>query len=194
MIAGRSFPESRITIQDDTKVNPYSEDDLAQIADERELKKQARQNRSQSSYWRAGFDWPVRGRISGVFGSRRIFNGQPRRPHSGVDVAAPPGTTPMEFQGTDVRAPTSGIVTLAQTDMFFEGGTIFIDHGQSLESALLHLSRVDVRPGQVVSKGQVIGAVGMTGRATGPHLHWTLNWQGQPLDPQLVVGPMTPTE
>ncbi|MEM9285330.1 MAG: M23 family metallopeptidase [Pseudomonadota bacterium] len=190
IVDDRDFPESRITIADDTKVNPYSPEDLAQIAEERELKNAARENVARTAYWRAGFDWPVRGRISGVFGSRRIYNGEPRRPHSGVDVAAPPGMTPMEFQGTDIRAPSSGVVTLAEPDMFFEGGTIFIDHGLGLESTLLHLSRVDVRPGQVVNKGQVVGAVGMSGRATGPHLHWGLNWNGQPLDAALVVGPM----
>lgn len=190
VIEDRDFPESRITITDDTKVNPYSAEDLAQIREERELKNAARANVARTAYWRAGFDWPVKGRISGVFGSRRIYNGEPRRPHSGVDVAAPPGTTPMEFQGTDVRAPSSGVVTLAEPDMFFEGGTIFIDHGLGLETTLLHLSRVDVRPGQVVNKGQVVGAVGMTGRATGPHLHWGLNWNRQPIDAALVVGPM----
>ncbi|MEO1656364.1 MAG: M23 family metallopeptidase [Pseudomonadota bacterium] len=190
-ITDRDFPESRITIADDTKVNPFSAEDLAQIAEERDLKNAARENVARTAYWRAGFDWPVEGRISGVFGSRRIYNGEPRRPHSGVDVAAPPGTTPMEFQGTDVRAPSSGVVTLAEPDMFFEGGTIFIDHGLGLESTLLHLSRVDVRPGQVVNKGQVVGAVGMTGRATGPHLHWGLNWNRQPIDAQLVAGPMS---
>ena len=96
--------------------------------------------------------------------------------------------TAEEFIGTDVRAPSAGIVTLAEPDMFFEGGLILIDHGQEMESAMLHLSRIDVKAGDVVSKGQVVGGVGATGRATGPHLHWTVNWRGQPMDAQLIVG------
>ena len=99
------------------------------------------------------------GPISGVFGSQRILNGEPKRPHSGVDVAA--------VTGTPVRAPASGIVTLAESDMYFEGGLILLDHGHWLESAFLHLSRIDVEPGQYVEKGDVIGAVGATGRVTG---------------------------
>ncbi|MEE4210508.1 MAG: M23 family metallopeptidase [Parvularcula sp.] len=188
LVESRDFPESRIDGLPPEKVTPYSDEALAQIRREQKLKADARAVRTTTSYWRSGFAWPVYGRISGVYGSRRILNGEPRNPHSGTDVAAPPGMTPMEFQGTDIRAPSGGIVTLAQEGMYFEGGLILIDHGQSIESAMLHLSRVDVKPGDVVAKGQVIGAVGMTGRATGPHLHWTVNWKGEPVDAQLLVG------
>jgi murein DD-endopeptidase MepM/ murein hydrolase activator NlpD len=187
-IEDRAFPESRIDGLPPSKVTPYSDEDLTQIRREQKLKAQARATKTKTSYWRSGFAWPVYGRISGVYGSQRILNGEPKRPHSGTDVAAPPGTTPMQFQGTEIRAPSAGIVTLAREGMFFEGGLILIDHGQEIESAMLHLSRVDVKPGDVVVKGEVIGAVGMTGRATGPHLHWTVNWKGQPMDAELLVG------
>ena len=119
------------------------------------------------------------GRISGVFGSQRILNGEPKRPHSGVDVAVP--------AGTPVLAPAAGIVTLAENGMYFEGGLVLLDHGHWLESAFLHMSRVDVQPGQRVEKGDIIGAVGATGRATGPHLHWSMKWVGRLVDPQLTV-------
>lgn len=190
-VGERKFQISRVDGLPPAKVTPYTDEQIKQIREEQALKAEARSRRTKTSYWRAGFDWPVRGRISSQYGAQRILNGEPRRPHSGTDVAAPPGTTPMEFQGTDVRAPSTGVVTLAREGMYFEGGLIFIDHGQELESAMLHLSRVDVEPGQTVTKGEVIGAVGMTGRATGPHLHWTVNWKGTPMDAELLVPPMT---
>ncbi|MEM1380546.1 MAG: M23 family metallopeptidase [Pseudomonadota bacterium] len=189
-IEERSFRIERIDTLDEAKVNPYTKEQLDQIKDERAQKTAARSNRSEQTYWRTGFDWPVRGRISGKYGAQRILNGTPKRFHSGTDVAAPPPMTPAEFVGTPVRAPSTGRVTLAVSDFYFEGGMVFIDHGQEVESVLMHLSKVLVRPGQTVSKGEVIGAVGATGRATGPHLHWTVNWKGQPMDPELLVPPM----
>lgn len=188
----RQFRISRIDGLDESKVNPYTKEQLDQIRRESAMKAEARATRSATSYWRAGFDWPVRGRISSPYGAQRILNGTPKRFHSGTDVAAPPGMTPDEFRGTPVRAPSTGKVTLAVTDFYFEGGLILIDHGQELETALLHLSEVLVKPGQIVTKGEVIGAVGATGRATGPHLHWTVNWKGEPMDAELLVPPMTP--
>ena len=122
------------------------------------------------------------GRISGVFGSQRILNGEPKTPHSGMDIAAP--------TGTPIRAPAPGIVRLAESDMYFEGGLVLLDHGHWLESAFLHMSRIDVEPGQRVEKGDIIGAVGATGRVTGPHLHWSLKWAGRLVDPQLTLDPM----
>ena len=188
----RAFDIERIDGLEESKVTPYTDEQLAQIRSETAAKAEARAVRSPSSYWRAGFDWPVRGRISGKYGSQRILNGTPKRFHSGTDIAAPVGTTPAEFEGTPVRAPSTGKVTIAVTDYYFEGGLIFIDHGQELESVMMHLSKVLVRPGQIVTKGEVIGAVGRTGRATGPHLHWTVNWKGEPMDAELLVPPMTP--
>lgn len=127
-----------------------------------------------------GFIWPVQGRISGRFGNQRIYNGDPKAPHSGMDIAVP--------QGTPVKAPASGVVTFAKPDLYLTGGTILIDHGFGLSSNFLHLSRLDVRVGDRVAQGQVIGAAGMTGRATGPHVHWGFNWFGVRLDPLLLPG------
>jgi hypothetical protein len=125
--------------------------------------------------------WPAVGPISGVYGSQRILNGEPRAPHMGVDVAAPPGTP--------VVAALGGTVRLA-TELFLTGNTIMIDHGYGLTTSYAHLSRMDVTEGQAVRQGEQIGAIGATGRVTGPHLHWGMEWFGLRLDPQLAVGPM----
>ena len=130
------------------------------------------------------FTWPVEGRISGRFGNQRVYvvNGAdvPKSPHSGMDIAVP--------QGTPVRAPAGGLVTFADSDLYLTGGTVLIDHGHGVSSNFLHLSRIDVKVGDHVEQGQTIGAVGMTGRATGPHLHWGLNWFDVRLDPLLLSG------
>ncbi|WP_411817294.1 M23 family metallopeptidase [Hyphococcus sp. DH-69] len=181
-IEDREFPVDRIDGIDQSKVSGFTEAQLAKIAVDREKKKAARKESHELADWLAGFDWPVTGRISGVFGSQRILNGEPKNPHSGVDVAAP--------TGTPILAPAPGVVRLAEDDMYFEGGLVLLDHGHWLESAFLHMSRIDVEPGQRVEKGDVIGAVGATGRVTGPHLHWSLKWAGMLVDPQLTVGPM----
>jgi murein DD-endopeptidase MepM/ murein hydrolase activator NlpD len=129
------------------------------------------------------FIWPVDGRISGRFGNQRVYvvkgKDVPKAPHSGMDIAVP--------QGTPVKAPASGIVTFADPDLYLTGGTIVIDHGRGVSSNFLHLSRIDVKVGQHVEQGEIVGAVGMTGRATGPHLHWGMNWFNVRLDPLLVV-------
>jgi len=131
------------------------------------------------------FAWPVQGRISGRFGSQRVYvvkgKDVPKSPHPGMDIAVP--------QGTPIRAPASGIVTFADANLYLTGGTVLVDHGHGVSSNFLHLSRVDVKVGDRVEQGQVIGAVGMTGRATGPHLHWGMNWFDVRLDPLLVVEP-----
>ncbi len=181
-IEDREFPVQRIDGLDQSKVSGFTQEQLAKIAKDSKKKKAARANTQSLADWVGGFDWPVTGRISGVFGSQRILNGEPKRPHSGVDVAA--------MTGTLVRAPASGIVTLAEGDMYFEGGLVLLDHGHWLESAFLHMSRIDVVPGQRIEKGDIIGAVGATGRVTGPHLHWSMKWAGMLVDPQLTVIPM----
>lgn len=181
-VADRDFPVDRIDGLDQSKVSGFTEDQLKKIAVDKEKKTAARATTDATPFWSAGFSWPVTGRVSGVFGSQRILNGEAKTPHSGVDVAAP--------AGTPVKAPAAGVVRLAESDMYFEGGLIFIDHGQWLESAFLHLSRLDVKPGERVEAGQVIGAVGATGRATGPHMHWSLKWMGTLVDPQLAAGEM----
>ncbi|MGC6330381.1 M23 family metallopeptidase [Rhizorhabdus sp. FW153] len=133
--------------------------------------------------WRQRFIWPVTGRISGLFGSQRIYAGEPGSFHSGVDVARP--------TGTPIVAPADGVVVLAAAAPFsLEGNLLMIDHGMGLNSAFLHLSRIDVAVGQTVRQGQLLGAIGMTGRATGPHLHWSLKWRDARVDPAPVAGPM----
>ena len=122
---------------------------------------------------------PVEGRISGRFGNQRVYNGKPRAPHSGMDIAA--------AKGTPVKAPASGIVTFANSDLYLTGGTLVIDHGFGFSSNFLHLSRLDVSVGERIGQGQLIGAVGATGRASGPHLHWGMNWFEVRIDPQLVL-------
>ncbi|WP_111643005.1 M23 family metallopeptidase [Marinimicrobium alkaliphilum] len=128
------------------------------------------------------FVWPLRGRITGVYGSQRIFNGEPRAPHFGVDIAAP--------TGTPVRAPAAGVVTLTHPDMFFSGGTLIVDHGHGLSSTFIHLHKILVEEGERVAQGDIIAEVGATGRATGPHLDWRMNWFDQRVDPTFLVGPM----
>jgi murein DD-endopeptidase MepM/ murein hydrolase activator NlpD len=126
--------------------------------------------------------WPAKGIISGVYGSQRILNGEPRQPHYGVDVAAP--------EGTPVTAPAAGLVTLAVTDQYYTGGTIIIDHGYGVTSTLMHMQSVTVKKGQRVAQGDPLGTIGATGRATGPHLDWRMNWGDRRVDPALLVGPM----
>lgn len=183
-IADRDFPVQRIDGLDQSKVSGFTEEQLEKIAADNALKKAARTQTQNIADWSVGFGWPVEGRISGVFGSQRILNGEPKTPHSGLDIAAP--------AGTPIRAPAPGVVRLAESDMYFEGGLVLLDHGHWLESAFLHMSRIDVQPGQHVEKGDIIGAVGATGRATGPHLHWSLKWAGQLVDPQLTLDPFEP--
>ena len=130
--------------------------------------------------WRQNFIWPVTGRISGRFGAQRLYSGQPGAPHAGVDIA---GRT-----GTPVLAPADGVVILAASSPFtLEGNLLMIDHGMGLNSAFLHLSRIDVKPGEHVRQGQPIGTVGMTGRATGPHLHWGMKWLDERIDPVMLL-------
>lgn len=128
------------------------------------------------------FQWPLVGRISGVYGSQRFYNGEPNSPHYGVDVAAP--------TGTEVVSPAAGVVTLVHPDMFFSGGTLIIDHGHGLSSTFIHLSKILVNEGDDIQQGQAIAQVGATGRATGPHLDWRMNWFDQRVDPALLVGAM----
>jgi hypothetical protein len=154
--------------------------ELAQIA-------AARRTPVDSSGWRQSFLWPATGRISTLFGSQRIYkNGEAGSYHSGLDIA--------RATGTPVLAPADGVVILAADHPFtLEGNLLMIDHGMGLSSAFLHLSRIDVRVGDRVARGQPIGAVGMSGRATGPHLHWGMKWREARLDPLLLAGPMPAT-
>jgi murein DD-endopeptidase MepM/ murein hydrolase activator NlpD len=140
----------------------------------------ARRRSSDSQGWRQPFIWPARGRISGVFGSQRIYAGEPGAPHNGVDIAG--------VAGTPVIAPADGVVILAAASPFtLEGNLLMIDHGMGLNSAFLHLSRIAVKVGDHVRQGPQIGAIGMTGRATGPHLHWGMKWHDERVDPASII-------
>ena len=125
------------------------------------------------------FTWPVQGRISGRFGNQRVYNGTPKSPHSGMDIAV--------ATGTPVKAPAHGVITFADPGLYLTGGTVVLDHGHGISSNFLHLSRIDAKVGDIVKQGDVIGAVGATGRATGPHLHWGMNWFDTRIDPLLVL-------
>ncbi|MEQ9347551.1 MAG: M23 family metallopeptidase [Thalassospira sp.] len=155
---------------------------MRRIKDDSRQAREARMERFTENFLENGFIWPVLGPISGVYGSQRILNGEPRAPHWGVDVAVP--------TGTPVVAPADGIVTLAHPDMYFSGATLFIDHGLGMVSAFLHLSEIDVKVGEVVKQGDLIGKVGASGRATGPHLDWRINVGAARVDAQLLVPPM----
>ena len=146
----------------------------------------ARAKDTADDHFESGWIWPAQGRISGVYGSQRILNGKPRRPHFGLDVAAP--------VGTPVVSPADAVVALAHGDMYYTGGTIILDHGHGLTSAMLHLNTVEVEVGDFVRKGQRIGTIGKTGRATGPHLDWRINLFKARLDPAFLVPPMPPSK
>lgn len=156
-----------------------SPEELQRISAEAGLVAEARQSDSLLEYFREDFIWPLQGRISGVYGSQRILNGEPRRPHYGLDIAAPKGST--------VVAPAGGVVSLSHLGMFYSGATLIIDHGHGLSSSFLHLSEILVQPGQRVTQGQPIARVGASGRVTGPHLDWRVNWFDTRLDPRLLV-------
>lgn len=150
----------------------------ARIAREAALITAARERDDARSDFAVPFRRPAQGRISGVYGSQRILNGEPRSPHLGLDIAAP--------TGTPIVAPAPGVVTLVHEDMLLTGQTVVLDHGHGISSVYIHMSRIDVAEGQRLAAGDPIGAIGMTGRASGPHLHWGLNWFEVKLDPALV--------
>ncbi|WP_062270531.1 M23 family metallopeptidase [Endozoicomonas arenosclerae] len=152
---------------------------LGRIRDEGALVKSARQYDSDLNDFFTGFDRPAEGPVSGVYGSQRYFNGEPRRPHFGLDIAGP--------EGASVIAPADGVVRMAESDLYFSGGTIIVDHGFGITTSYLHLSKVNVVEGQSVERGETIGAIGATGRVTGAHLDWRANWFDVRLDPALMM-------
>lgn len=180
-IASRSYQVQRIDGLPPSKVSPDAEA-LKRIRAEGAQVAGARKTDAARVDFLQDFVWPSVGPISGVYGSQRILNGQPRRPHYGVDVAAP--------TGTPVVAPAAGVVTLAHPDMYYSGGTLIVDHGHGVSSSFLHLSRIDVEVGQRVEQGQKIAEIGATGRVTGAHLDWRMNWFKQRIDPALLVPDM----
>ncbi len=179
-VAKREYKVQRIDGLPERQVTPGPED-LKRIKNDNAKISAVRQRDSEQPFFAAGFMWPARGPVSGVFGSRRILNGKPRRPHNGVDVAA--------RRGSKVMAAADGVVALAHPDMFLTGKTVMIDHGHGLSSVYLHMDDILVARGQTVAKGSAIGTVGKTGRVTGAHLHWGVSLFGTHLDPALLVGP-----
>lgn len=185
LIAPGVFDIQRIDGLPADQVAPADPALLARIAAEGARKAEGFASLADLDAFRGGFILPVQdARRSARFGGQRILNGEPRRPHYGVDLAAP--------VGTPVRAPAAGLVAFSETGLHFEGGLILIDHGQGLITAYLHLSKALVKAGDSVTQGQVIGAVGKEGRATGPHLCWRMKWHGRNLDPSLMVGARAP--
>ncbi len=177
----RDYEIQRIDGLPPRKVTPPAAQ-LERIRAEARLAREARRRDDPRTDFLAGFQWPVEGPVTGVYGSQRILNGEARRPHYGVDIAAPVGTR--------VRAPASGVVSLVHEDMFFSGGTLIIDHGHGVSSTFLHLERILVAQGERVRQGEAIAEVGATGRVTGAHLDWRMNHLTERLDPVLVAGPM----
>ncbi|MBT3330414.1 MAG: M23 family metallopeptidase [Rhodospirillaceae bacterium] len=179
-IKARTYKTEKIKGLPAKKVTP-PKDVLARIRRENKLISAVRRKDSAASWFESGFAWPLPGRISGVYGSQRILNDKPRRPHYGLDIAAK--------TGSPVHTSTDGRVALAERDLFYTGGTVMLDHGHGLTSVYMHLNSVTVKVGQFVRQGEQIGTVGKTGRASGPHLDWRLNWFNQRLDPGLLLGP-----
>jgi murein DD-endopeptidase MepM/ murein hydrolase activator NlpD len=182
-IAKREYQVERVDGLPPKTVTPDPEA-LERIRQEQEMVVTARARRGENTDYSGGFTWPAGGRISGVYGSQRVLNGEPGRPHFGLDIAAP--------TGSPVYAPADGVITMTHPDMYFSGGTIILDHGQGLSSTFLHLSKVLVEAGTVVRKGDLIAEIGATGRASGPHLDWRMNWMDQRVDPQLLLATPPP--
>lgn len=184
-VAQRDYDIQRIEGVEREKVTP-PEKFWPRIRKETRQIVQARRTDAPRTDFLTDFQWPVEGTITGVYGSQRYYNGEPRRPHYGIDIAAPAGTV--------VRAPAEGVVTLAHPDMYFSGGTIILDHGHGLSSAFLHMRELDVEVGDKVAQGDPLGEVGSLGRSTGAHLDWRINLFKRRLDPRHLVGEMPDSE
>ena len=177
-VASRDYKIQRIEGVPQSTVEPPAEQ-LQRIKSDSRLVRAARQPVTDQADFLQGFIKPLDGPITGVYGSQRFYNGVPKSPHYGIDYAAPTGTV--------VVAPAAGVVRLAHPDLFYSGGTMIIDHGHGLTSSFLHLSENLVTVGSRVERGDPIAKVGATGRATGPHLDWRMNWRNVRVDPELVL-------
>jgi len=180
-IQDKQYPTQHITIKDKRKVNP-NQYDMQRINRETARIDAALQHWTDKETIPFNFIWPVKGRVSGLFGRRRVFNGEPRKPHSGMDIAA--------AKGTLIQAPAVGIVR-GTGDYFFNGNTVFIDHGQGLVTMFCHLDKINVSDGQQLQQGDIIGAVGATGRVTGPHLHLGVSLNDERVEPALFFPPQS---
>ena len=181
-VNNKKYKEQHLTIKNKRKVNPNTQD-MERISKERVRKRDAKNHWSET-YPDVDFIWPVSGPISSIFGLRRFFNEQERNPHNGLDIAAP--------EGTDIQAVADGTV-IESGDFFFSGNMIYVDHGQGLISLYAHLNRIDVKPGDVLRRGDIIGAVGQTGRVTGAHLHFAIMTNGVLVDPIYFLPNQQPT-
>ena len=179
-IAQRTYKEQRLDGLPPKMVTP-PKDVLDHIRADNVKIGKVRKRDTPETWFLTGWIWPADGPVTGVYGSRRILNGEPRRPHFGHDIAGP--------TGSPVVAPADGVVALAETGMYYTGGTVFLDHGHGLTTAFLHMSEVLVKPGQFVKQGDRIGLIGATGRVTGPHLDWRVNWFNTRLDPAFLLPP-----
>jgi len=177
-VSSRTYELQRINGVAKKYVSP-PENVLSRIRREAARIRKARETHSSLPYFAQPFIWPAEGPVTGVYGSQRIFNDVPKRPHYGLDIAGP--------VGTPIIAPASGVVTLVDNDMYYSGGTLLVDHGQGISSTFIHLSKVRVVVGQAVKQGELIAEMGATGRATGSHLDWRINWFDQRLDPYLLL-------
>lgn len=173
----KAYREQRITLKNKRQVNPLKQD-LKRIGREKEEMVAAFREWRQTNPQFTSFIIPVQGEISSPFGLKRFFNNQPRNPHSGLDIAAP--------EGTPVNAPAGGIVTVTG-NYFFNGNTVLINHGNGLVSMYCHMQQIDVQPGATIEQGEQIGTVGKTGRATGPHLHWSVSLNDVRVEPGLLI-------
>jgi murein DD-endopeptidase MepM/ murein hydrolase activator NlpD len=182
-VAGRDYEVQKIDGLASNMVTPSAEE-RKRIHDENQWISKGRALHTGVPGFDSGFVWPLIGIVTGTYGTQRILNGEPRQPHYGVDVAA--------IEGAPVYASAAGVVVMAEPDLFYTGGTVMIDHGYGLTSLYSHLSRLDVSVGQTLGQGDLIGAAGSSGRATGVHLDWRVNLLTTRLDPALLVGPMPP--
>ncbi|MFJ1340889.1 peptidoglycan DD-metalloendopeptidase family protein [Pseudomonas caricapapayae] len=181
-VGSKKYPEQRITLKNKRQVNPDPAD-LKRI--DAELAEQIKAYRSFSPTLPSNLilDKPVNGPLSSKFGVRRFFNGEERNPHAGLDFAVP--------AGTPIKTPANGKVILIG-NYFFNGNTVFVDHGQGFISMFCHMSKIDVKPGQQLSRGAIVGRVGATGRATGPHMHWNVSLNDARVDPAIFIGAFQP--
>jgi murein DD-endopeptidase MepM/ murein hydrolase activator NlpD len=174
-VSSKNYAEQHITVKNKRHVSPNTQD-LKRIRGETKHINTALSTWTDQAYVQLDLILPVKGELSSPFGLRRFFNDQPRKPHSGLDIAAP--------EGTDIMAPAHGTI-INTGDYFFNGNSVFIDHGQGMITMYCHMQRIDVKAGQKVSQGEIIGAVGKTGRVTGPHLHWSISLNDARIDPSL---------
>jgi murein DD-endopeptidase MepM/ murein hydrolase activator NlpD len=181
-ISKREYPTQRVEGVPQKTVTPAASK-LERIRQEAALVRKARAEQSGQVHFLSKFIVPLDGPITGVYGSQRVYNGVPKRPHFGIDYAAP--------TGTPVIAPAAAEVRLAHNNMYYSGGTLVMDHGYGLSSTFIHLSEILVKEGQKIKQGQVVGKVGAGGRASGPHLDWRLNWFEVRLDPALILDSAT---